>query len=203
MAWKSNREWKLRRLFQAVALSLLFSSYAPSHARYPLDRERIMGGVRIFYAPQYNLAEIDRVLMGAAEKRLDIAAFILTDRSIIEAIIAAAKRGVKIRLYLDPDQPATRNLHPSSAFSALLATKGVEIRIKTGGRGLMHLKAYHVDGRILRTGAANFSYSGMRHQDNDLIIIESRRLAEAFVSRFNIMWNRQGSRTFPFLGHDR
>jgi hypothetical protein len=28
-------------------------------------------------------------------------------------------------------------------------------------------------GRLLRTGAANFSASGLKRQDNDLIVIES------------------------------
>jgi hypothetical protein len=32
----------------------------------------------------------------------------------------------------------------------------------------MHLRSYQVDGRTLRTGAANFSASGLKRQDNDL-----------------------------------
>jgi len=31
----------------------------------------------------------------------------------------------------------------------------------------MHLKSYQIDGRLLRTGAANFSASGLKRQDND------------------------------------
>jgi hypothetical protein len=37
----------------------------------------------------------------------------------------------------------------------------------------MHLKGYEIDGRLLRTGAANFSASGLKRQDNDLIVIKS------------------------------
>jgi len=33
----------------------------------------------------------------------------------------------------------------------------------------MHLKSYQIDRRLLRTGAANFSASGLKRQDNDLI----------------------------------
>jgi hypothetical protein len=32
----------------------------------------------------------------------------------------------------------------------------------------MHLKSYQVDEPLLRTGAADFSVSGLKHQDNDL-----------------------------------
>jgi phosphatidylserine/phosphatidylglycerophosphate/cardiolipin synthase-like enzyme len=44
----------------------------------------------------------------------------------------------------------------------------------------MHLKSYETDGRLLRTGAANFSASGLKRQDNDLIVIESTEAAAAF-----------------------
>jgi PLD-like domain len=49
----------------------------------------------------------------------------------------------------------------------------------------MHLKSYQIDGRLLRTGAANFSASGLKRQDNDLIIIESTDAAAAFRRNFD------------------
>jgi hypothetical protein len=35
----------------------------------------------------------------------------------------------------------------------------------------MHLKSYQFDGKLLRTGATNFSASGLKRQGNDLILI--------------------------------
>jgi phosphatidylserine/phosphatidylglycerophosphate/cardiolipin synthase-like enzyme len=49
----------------------------------------------------------------------------------------------------------------------------------------MHLKSYQIDGRMLRTGAANFSASGEKRQDNDLIVIESAEAAAAFEHSFD------------------
>jgi phosphatidylserine/phosphatidylglycerophosphate/cardiolipin synthase-like enzyme len=49
---------------------------------------------------------------------------------------------------------------------------GVAVRVKPPG-ALMHLKSYCVDGRTLRSGAANFSWSGEDAQDNDLVIVRS------------------------------
>jgi phosphatidylserine/phosphatidylglycerophosphate/cardiolipin synthase-like enzyme len=49
----------------------------------------------------------------------------------------------------------------------------------------MHLKSYQFDGRMLRTGAANFSASGLKRQDNDLIVIESPEVAASFKRAFN------------------
>jgi phosphatidylserine/phosphatidylglycerophosphate/cardiolipin synthase-like enzyme len=55
---------------------------------------------------------------------------------------------------------------------------------KRGDSALMHLKSYEIDGRLLRTGAANFSASGLKRQDNELIVIESRSAAAVFKRNF-------------------
>jgi phosphatidylserine/phosphatidylglycerophosphate/cardiolipin synthase-like enzyme len=49
----------------------------------------------------------------------------------------------------------------------------------------MHLKSYQTDGRLLRTGAANLSASGLKRQDNDLVVIESAEAAAAFKHAFD------------------
>jgi phosphatidylserine/phosphatidylglycerophosphate/cardiolipin synthase-like enzyme len=63
-------------------------------------------------------------------------------------------------------------------------TPGVEIRIKHKTNAPMHLKSYQTDGKLLRTGAANFSASGLKMQDNDLIVIESAGAAAVFKQTF-------------------
>jgi phosphatidylserine/phosphatidylglycerophosphate/cardiolipin synthase-like enzyme len=48
----------------------------------------------------------------------------------------------------------------------------------------MHLKSYEIDGQLLRTGAANFSASGLKRQDNDLIVIRDVQAAAKFKHVF-------------------
>ena len=76
---------------------------------------------------------------------------------------------------------------PAKVFNDLAETPGVEIRVKHTASAPMHLKSYQIDGRLLRTGAANFSASGLKRQDNDLIVIESPGAAASkrnFETRF-------------------
>src|ERR1700726_1920099 len=73
---------------------------------------------------------------------------------------------------------------PAKVFNDLAETPGVEITIKRKSSDLMHLKSYQIDGRLLRTGAANFSASGLKRQDNDLIVIESPGAAAAFKQTY-------------------
>ncbi len=46
------------------------------------------------------------------------------------------------------------------------------------------------DGLLLRTGAANFSASGLKRQDNDLIVVESANAAAAFNRDFDAQFAR-------------
>ena len=179
-----------------LALAVLFIGFVPVEAQGPLNRERNLAGIRIYYAPQTNLADIDRALFASAKTRIDFAAYVLSDNTIINALIEAARRGVKVRVYLDPDQPAAKG-DRASPFYTLLRTTGIETRVKMGGRDLMHLKAYQIDGRVLRTGSSNFSFSGARRQDNDLIVIESADAVAQFARQFDYLWTRRGSDPFP------
>jgi phosphatidylserine/phosphatidylglycerophosphate/cardiolipin synthase-like enzyme len=127
----------------------------------------------IHYAPGENLEHIDVDLIDRAQHEIDMAAYVLTDWPVMQALTRAADRGVHIRIYLDGTQLAERER--AKVFNDLAETPGVEIRIKHETNAPMHLKSYQIDGRFLRTGAANFSASGLKRQDNDLIVIERRR----------------------------
>jgi phosphatidylserine/phosphatidylglycerophosphate/cardiolipin synthase-like enzyme len=52
----------------------------------------------------------------------------------------------------------------------------------------MHLKGYCVDGRVLRTGSANFSRSGLVAQDNDLVVLRSAQPCARFEDAFGRVW---------------
>jgi phosphatidylserine/phosphatidylglycerophosphate/cardiolipin synthase-like enzyme len=112
-----------------------------------------------------------------------MAAYVLTDWAVMQALTRAADRGVTVRIYLDGTQLADRE--PAMVFRNLAETPGVEIRIKRKHSAPMHLKSYQIDGWLLRTGAANFSASGLKRQDNDLSVIESAVPAASFKRNFD------------------
>jgi phosphatidylserine/phosphatidylglycerophosphate/cardiolipin synthase-like enzyme len=159
-------------------LALLLSSLSP------LDAEP-----RIHYAPVENLEHIDVSFIDRARRSIDIAAYTMTDVPVIEALARSARRGVTVRVLLYAgqiyDKPGSR---PFMALQALEATPGVSIRLKPEHRPLMHLKAYHIDGQWLRTGSANFTASGLKQQDNDLVILDSASAVAAFQGTFEKLW---------------
>jgi phosphatidylserine/phosphatidylglycerophosphate/cardiolipin synthase-like enzyme len=119
------------------------------------------GEVEIHYAPSENLEHVDVGLLRSAHAKIDMAAYSLTDWPVIDALIDARRRGVAVRIVLDPSQ--------QHAFDRLREIAGA-IRMKAPGP-YMHLKSYAIDGRILRSGSANLSASGLKQQDNDIVVV--------------------------------
>jgi phosphatidylserine/phosphatidylglycerophosphate/cardiolipin synthase-like enzyme len=118
-------------------------------------------------------------LLQTAKTSIDLASYALTDNVVIDALNSAEKRGVVIRIVLDP-----RERHDFVKLGDL----SDNVRIKRGGP-LIHLKAYAIDGEVLRTGSANFSTSGENAQDNDLIVIRDSSAAAKFDAHFERMWD--------------
>ena len=130
-------------------------------------------------SPEERLDLIDAQLIASARNSIDFASYALTDKIVLDALSAAAKRGVKIRIVLDP-----RERHDFVDLGDL----SDNVKVKRGG-ALMHLKAYEIDGEELRTGSANFSTSGENAQDNNLIVIRDPGAAAKFDVHFERMWD--------------
>lgn len=126
------------------------------------------------FAPRENLEAIDVALISSATRTLDVAAYVLTDVAVIDALAEAARRGVKVRVYRDG---ALREAGPTvdAAIERLLKTSA-EIRYKASAEPPMHLKAFCADGEKL--------------QDNDATILRGAGVCAAFTAHFETMWRR-------------
>jgi phosphatidylserine/phosphatidylglycerophosphate/cardiolipin synthase-like enzyme len=149
--------------------------------------------VRVAYGPAPGFETLDPELIGQAQKSIDMAAYVLSDQRVIEALSAAASRGARIRLYFDPEQ-FRRVGGQNDNVVALTNQPNVQAKIKAEQNDMMHLKAYAVDGRWLRTGSTNFSWSGETRQDNDIVIVDSPQAAEQFTRQFEKLWARRDNR---------
>ena len=69
----------------------------------------------IHYASVENLEHADVALIDQAEHNIDLAAYVMTDWPVMRALIRAAQRGVKVRIYMDGGR--IRRAGPHSALS--------------------------------------------------------------------------------------
>ena len=122
-----------------------------------------------------------------------------TDREIAEELANLARKGVRVRVYRDRTQFQEEGRSEGVTATSILLAAGVEVRVK-GARDLMHLKSYAIDGRLLRTGSANWSPTGLKRQDNDVRHESSPEAAEQFEEKFIEMWSRAGNSTVTAPG---
>ena len=79
----------------------------------------------------------------------------------------------------------------------LRAEPNVEVRVK--GKGdLMHLKAYLIDGVLLRDGSANWSPGGLKRQDNNIRFTTDANQVKAFRQTFEDMWLRDANQEIEY-----
>ena len=117
----------------------------------------------------------------------DCAFYSFTDKPTAEALLAAANRGVKVRIYRDLSQfeeEKSRNAYMMTMFAG---NRNIQIRVK-GSRSLMHLKAWSTEG-LLRDGSSNLSASA-KHQDNSITLSSDPTEIKEFEEKFQEMWER-------------
>jgi phosphatidylserine/phosphatidylglycerophosphate/cardiolipin synthase-like enzyme len=173
-----------RPLFAAAVAAFSFAPEPPRSGL--LSQEPLIAGVRVFYGPHGGFETVDARLVASARTSIDMAAYVLTDRALVSTLDAAAMRGVHVRIYIDGEETGRFR----SLVDLIALAPNFELRRKGRSRDLMHLKSYQVDGRVLRSGSANFSVSGEEFQDNDLIVIDSPAAVEKFEETFERLWSR-------------
>lgn len=126
--------------------------------------------------------------IAAARRSIDAEVYTLTDGRVLAALADARRRGVDVRMIVDPNQQVNRR-----AVDDLLAA-GVPVRGYPVPRdALLHAKAGLFDGRTLLLGSANWTLSGLS-VNHELDLETSDPVATAgFAARFERDWPASAS----------
>lgn len=141
--------------------------------------------VEVYYAPED--APLDRltVLYGHAKRYLYVAVYGLTTPRAVEAMVAAKKRGVDVRLITDRQR--TEDVKQRAALHTLhLADIPILVNEHDG---LMHLKQAVIDDEVNASGSMNHTTSGNRYNDERLDIITDHAISVKAREKFLTMWN--------------
>jgi phosphatidylserine/phosphatidylglycerophosphate/cardiolipin synthase-like enzyme len=104
-------------------------------------------------------------LFESAETSLDAATCLLDDPALIDALGAAAARGVEVRVLLDPDQGV--NLSARTA----LAARGVDARFASRMFEHYHPKTLIIDRRLAVVMSANLNGFSMESERNHGVLL--------------------------------
>ncbi len=141
--------------------------------------------VEVYYAPED--APLDRLatLYGHAKRYLYVAVYGLTSPRAVEAMVAAKKRGVDVRLITDRQR--TEDDKQRTALHTLHLA-GIPILINEHD-GLMHLKQVVIDDEVNTSGSMNHTTSGNHYNDERLDVMTDHAISVKAREKFLSMWN--------------
>lgn len=121
--------------------------------------------------------------MDAARVSLDIAAFELNNPRLTEAILAAAARGLRVRVVTDDEHGS----HASDSSLGRLPAAGIPV-VEDGRSALMHNKFVLVDGVSVWSGSMNLTRNGVARHNNNLLELRLPRVAARYQAEFDEMF---------------
>jgi len=200
-----------RRLFLCIALictlltGVIALSAQSDETVEPIDVEQGFGAEkgfwRVFFtAPTGSrdsadyVGGIDTQLIADIENAratLDIAAFEWNNPLITEAVVDAHERGVQVRMVVD-DEHVLEDYEDAELFGDPAPFGDIieaDIPFVDDDRGaLMHNKFMIIDGSTVWMGSMNYTINGTYRNNNNMLSIRSRRVAEAYQTEFDEMF---------------
>ena len=123
-------------------------------------------------------------LIESGRRTLDIYAEVVRDPEVMEALAAAERRGVAVRLIMSGDPDGTDD---NAEERAELADAGIEVRLARGGL-YIHAKMVLVDGARAFVGSQNFTATSLDQNRELGVLLDDRasvtRLARTFDEDF-------------------
>jgi phosphatidylserine/phosphatidylglycerophosphate/cardiolipin synthase-like enzyme len=127
------------------------------------------------------VARITR-LFTEARSSADVCVFTITDDRLADALLAAHRRGLVIRLITDNDKA-----HDLGSDIGRIEAAGVPVRIDRTPFH-MHHKFALFDGRRLLNGSYNWTRGAARDNQENLVITDDPTLVARFAAAFAALW---------------
>lgn len=122
-----------------------------------------------------------------AQHSIDIEIFDLTDAECIQHLLAAQRRGVHVRVLMEPTEKQNHQT------AKRLEQAGVEVKFyRHVDHEILHAKLLSIDqGNIIFVGSANFTHQGFHvNHEGDTVIRNVPQFAESIRQSLDMEWKR-------------
>ncbi|WP_312283433.1 phospholipase D-like domain-containing protein [Candidatus Igneacidithiobacillus taiwanensis] len=149
----------------------------------------------LFIEPNAGVSPVMQVIQ-SAHHELDIGVYYLDDRKILAAVRDAVRRGVDVRIMVEPKPYGMKPWQVRKEVRAIEAT-GAHFRyvpsrfVSHGDRYAFYHAKYCVNGHEAEIGTANFDWSAFHRNREYLYVTRSVDVVRAVQAVFNADWNRQ------------
>ena len=149
----------------------------------------------VLFAPDQKICKKLIALIDHEKEKICIAAYMITDKRIAEALGRAQKRSVRVEVVVDPGC-----LQDRSNKIALLHEAHVPIYVYTPSskgiiRSLMHDKFVLFANTIYQraviwTGSANFTCKADEINQENIVVLDDKELYKQYLNQFNLLKKR-------------
>ncbi|RYD89165.1 MAG: hypothetical protein EOP50_17935 [Sphingobacteriales bacterium] len=197
---------RIRKLFYAIA-SECMSTPNPEAEQFPIDAARINTSNEPVLVEFIGLLEdenyYDRVLslLHRSTSRIWVCMFHISSGNddhpttkLLEALGAAKKRGVDVKVIMDQDLKTDPYLSTiiNSEARRCLTEQGVLVKFDTSDK-LLHSKVVLIDNEVTILGSHNWTHSAFHVSHEDSLAVNSPQLAMGLGRDFERLWT-EGAR---------
>lgn len=183
------------RAFAVLALALAAAPTVAAKSTATVETAVVAKGtLQPLFAPWDDIEKAIVDTLGGARRQILVHAYLLTNKKISAALIAAHRRGVDVRVLVDGDQLE----RVESSTAPRLAAAGVPVWIETKYQNA-HNKVIVIDAAathaIVMTGSFNFTWTAQhRNAENVLIARNNPKLAARYAQN----WERHRNDATPY-----
>jgi len=123
-------------------------------------------------------------IINSAKKYIYIPAFLITDNRLAQTLIAARQRGVDIKIVVD-----ATNAKNNYSKHKLLRQNGIQVKTENYA-GKLHSKSMIIDDKYTIIGSMNFSSSGDKKNDENIIVIKDSNITKFYKTFFIYLWTK-------------
>lgn len=184
----------VRKLLGSISAAMCVAAYASLVHAEDIPNFAAQGSLQAAFAPWDDVEEVIRACIDQAQQQVLVQAYLLTNKKIADALMAAKRRGVDVRILAD----ARKHAEVPSSRLAALASAGVDIRLETEYENA-HNKVIVIDAAMPQatviTGSFNFTWTAQhRNAENILVARNNPPLAERYAKN----WFRHQYSALPF-----
>ncbi len=138
----------------------------------------------VFFSPSTDCENKISQSIQNAKTEIVAAVYSINNIKIVDALIDAKRRGVKLRVltdYIQANQKSSKVLE--------LLNSGVAIRVHSKYK-IEHNKFAVYDGKLISTGSFNWTGPAARSNSENCLFNDEAEVAKTYQSRFEFLWQK-------------
>jgi len=147
----------------------------------------------LFFPDESDNSKLRRVFtfLAAAQTSIDVCVFAFTDARLVDVLLGAHQRGVRVRMIVDD-----RMTLMASSKAAYMIEQGVDV-VMDNSPFHMHHKFAIVDDQVLLSGSFNWTVQAQRSNRENLQISSDATMIQAYRGEFDTLWKEYAKNPKP------